>query len=377
MAERFLSERSVATSAAAGGPASPSLLRQASEFYSDEPRHSRHEAAMFEELFVQLLPVTQLSDKLAIARLLADYPETPHGVRHALLNDAAPVAGAYIATAPSIPDVDLLALIATRPADEIEAIALRRDLSPTVVEALVNKLTPRPLATLLANPRIRLSEDIVERLVARAAGDRGLAIALSERLDDVRDTDLIDLFLLLDGRGRRRVIQALEISALREFAARRPMQKPLPPSADKTAVLARACLSHDTAVMAAALSDILGISAERAASLLNDAGGEPLAVALKAAAIDPALATRVILFSGQRDTRTYQDVKRLVELFEQVSVRSATLLVDRWRSRPVGKAGIRSGRLVPQSQEGTPLRSQPPRERPEETIRSDEHRRQA
>ena len=46
-------------------------------------------------------------------------------------------------------------------------------------------------------------------------GDQAVLVArqLAGRMDDVQDTDLIDLFLDLDSRGRRRVIQALEIAA--------------------------------------------------------------------------------------------------------------------------------------------------------------------
>lgn len=337
------------------GARSRALLKEATELYVSEPGHTRSEVAMYEELVAQLLKVTALQDRIRIATLLADYDEVPASVMRALLHDIFPVSSVMIEKSKSISEGQLLALVATASPSHLEMIAARKNLQPAVVEALLGRMRADGLSVLAANPSITLSPSAVSLLVENAHGNQRLARQLAARIDDVQDTDLIDLFLDLDGRGRRRVIQALEIAALREFAARRPLPRVPMPDPDKVATLARACLQRNTEAMSRILSALTGLDAPFLVRLLADPGGEPLSICLKAAGLDSGIATRVILFSGVDDTRNYFDVKRLVDLYEMVSLRSALLLVDRWRGAlPSVK---RTPVHVPQTQTGTPVRS--------------------
>jgi uncharacterized protein (DUF2336 family) len=336
------------------GARSRSLLKDATELYVSESGHTRSEIAMYEELTAQLLKVTALQDRIRIATLLADFDEVPASVTRALLHDIFPVSSVMLEKAKSISEGQLLALVGTASPSHLEMIAARKNLQPSVVEALLGRMRADDLTALAANPSITLPPSAIRHLVESAHGNPKLARQIAARMDDVQDTDLIDLFLDLDGRGRRRVIQALEIAALREFAARRPLPRVPMPDPDKIATLARACLQRNTEAMSRILSDLTGLDAAFLVRLLADSGGEPLSICLKAAGIDTGIATRVILFSGVDDTRNYFDVKRLVDLYEMVSLRSALLLVDRWRGAlPSAK---RPPVHVPQTQAGTPVR---------------------
>ena len=337
------------------GARSRSLLKDATELYVSEPGHTRSEVAMYEELAAQLLKVTALQDRIRIATLLADYEEVPASVMRALLHDIFPVSSVMLEKSRSISEGQLLALVATASPSHLEMIAARKNLQPSVVEALLARMRPDGLTMLAANSSLTLSQSAVRHLVDNASGNPKLARQLATRMDDVQDTDLIDLFLDLDGRGRRRVIQALEIAALREFAARRPLPRVPMPDPDKVATLARACLQRNTEAMSRVLSALTGLDTAFLLRLLADPGGEPLSICLKATGVDTGIATRVILFSGVDDTRNYFDVKRLVDLYEMVSLRSALLLVDRWRgtATSVRQAPVH----VPQTQAGTPVRA--------------------
>lgn len=334
---------------------SRSLLKDATELYVSAPEHTRSEMVMYEELCTQLLKVTALQDRIRIANLLADYDEVPASVMRALLHDIFPVASVMLEKSKSISEGQLLALVATASPSHLEMIAARRNLQPAVVDALLARMRPDSLAALVANPTISLPAPLVQHLVNLAKGNQRLACQLAMRMDDVPDTDLIDLFLDLDGRGRRRVIQALEIAALREFAARRPLPRVPMPDPEKVATLARACLQRNTQAMACVLAEFTGLDEVFVVRLLADQGGEPLSACLKAAGVDTGIATRVILFSGTEDTRSYYDVKRLVDLYEMVSLRSALLLVDRWRG--AAQSTSRPAAYVPQTQAGTPVRA--------------------
>ncbi len=136
------------------------------------------------------------------------------------------------------------------------------------------------------------------------------------------------------------------------------------PEPARVEALAQAALSRNVDIISVHLAGLLQVDRETAARLLVDHGGEPLAIALKASGIDPVIAMRVILFSGGHEVRGYFDVKRLVDLYESVSLRSALILVGRWRDQPETAPGHR--RHVPQTEAGTPIRAAQPAARPAE-----------
>ncbi|HUG62205.1 MAG TPA: DUF2336 domain-containing protein [Methylomirabilota bacterium] len=334
---------------------SRTLLKAATELFLYEPRHTRTEVAIYEELAVHLMRATPREDRIAIASLLAGHPDAPLAVLQMLIADEPAVAAPILAGAPKLPDVALLALVAQGSPEHLSLLAARPGLSAAVVEALVRKLPPERLAPLVANPAVALPEAVTPLLLAAARGRGDLASALARRTEDIDDADLTDLFIDLDGRGRRRVLQSLEILALREFAARRPLPRAPRPDQDVAAELAHASLSRDLNRIARLIATLSGIDEAIARRLLADPGGEPLAVALKASGLDLAVATRVILFSGDTEIRDYFEVKRLVELFEMLSMRSALLLAGRWRTdaEPI-PARLRRHR--PQMEDGAPGR---------------------
>lgn len=338
------------------------LLKAATELFVSEPRHGRTEIAMYEELALQLLKNTAVEDRRAVAAMLAHQPDAPQAVLSALLHDEIAVAEVLIAEAETLSDLDLLSLVTTGSEAHLVALAARPRIGLPIVEALLRRMPTRLLPALLVNTTIRIPQQLLPLVIDRAKGDPTVARAIAGRQDDVEDTDLTDLFLELDERGRRRVIQALEMLALREFAARRPMPRMNPPDPARVEALGQAALSRNVDLISVHLASILQVDRATAARLLVDRGGEPLAIALKASGMDGVIAMRVILFSGGHEVRGYFDVKRLVDLYESVSLRSALMLVGRWREAPETAPGHR--RHVPQMEAGSPVRASQPAARP-------------
>lgn len=333
------------------------LLRAATELYVEQQQHSRAEIAVYEELALQLLRIAPVEDRRAVAQLLAQQADVPPSVLRNLLHDDLAVSEILISQNPHLGEVDLLALIATGTDRHLELIAERPQLPEIVVEALVRNMRIESLPILLANQSVRIPEVAKPRVIECARENPKIAQALARRHEDFEDTELTDLFLELDSKGRRRIIQALEILALRDFAARRPMPARPVPDAGIVEELGRAALSRDVSAMAARLADILKLDRPMARALLTDEGGEPLAIALKASGLAEPLATRIILFSGAEDSRNYAEVKRLVELFDSVSLRSALLLVALWRNEAVVLPRRRGH--VPHYEAGTRVRTAP------------------
>lgn len=341
-------------------PAEPlpadALLRQATELFVSEPHHTPGEIRIFEELALQLLRTTPSIDKVVIARRLARHPEAPPAILKALLGSDVEAAAVVLATAPELSDVDLLGLVATGSTSHLNALAGRRKLPPLVAEALSRRLDPAGLEILADNDTVKLPPDAVRRLVAAARNLPALARRLASRID-IDDVDLIDLYLDLDAKGRRRVQRGLEMLALRDFASHRTL--PRPPAIDRQVGrdVARAATARDDGRLAMLLGDMMGLDAGYVLDLIVDAGGEPLAVALKATGFDEAAATRIILFSGARHHRSYFDVRALVDLYGTISLRAASLLITRWRAAGHGTPSLSAGTHQPQTEAGTPVRS--------------------
>lgn len=342
------------------------LLKASTELFVSETAHIPAEIHMYEELALQLLRITPLDDRRQVAAMLARHRESPAAVLRALMADDISVAEAIIIGAETIPEVDLIALVATGSPDHLRALARRRSASPALVEALVRNLSTDDLPILLANTNVRIPAHVMPLVLAAAQGRPRIAEALGNRVEDLDDTALTDLFLDLDSRGRRRVLQGLEILALRAFAAKTVIPRPPEPSPERAQALSRAAVLGDPDGLAVELSTLLGIEAPLARRLVLDTGGEPLAIALKAVNLDPALVTRILMFTGGPAQRDYFQLKRLVDINESVSSRSAAILVSRWRAdrQPLPE---RRPRHQPVAEAGTPVRAGAPATRPADT----------
>ncbi|WP_181704320.1 DUF2336 domain-containing protein [Chthonobacter albigriseus] len=331
------------------------LLKAATELFVSVPVHPAPDIHIYEELALQLLRITPFDDRRAVATLLSQRSDAPAAVLSALMADDPTIASVVIRDARSVPEVELLALVATGSRAHLEALAQRPHPTPALVEALARNLPAEALPLLLANPTTALPPGATAILIRRAHGHPTLAVALGHRIGDIEDADLVDLFLDLDSKGRRRVLLALELLALRDFAARKPLAKAPTPHAVVVEDLARSALSRDLDIVAVHLSRLLEVDRAVAKRLLTDPGGEPLATALKASGLDEATAMRILLFSGLGEGRDYFEVKRLLEVFENTSQRSASFLLTRWRPDPE-PLPRRRHRLTPQTEEGTPAR---------------------
>jgi hypothetical protein len=120
-------------------------------------------------------------------------------------------------------------------------------------------------------------------------------------------------------------------------------EAPLKPAARITA--ARAARATETLEMAAFVSDVenftlelgevLILPARIAAQVVGDAGGEPLACAMKALEMPGAVFQRVLLFLNPEIGSSVHTVYRLSRLYDRLSERSALIMLAAWRSATI------------------------------------------
>jgi len=247
----------------------PTLLRVLTDLYVQAGAHSSDEERQFVELASRLIDQVDDATRAAVRARLAIYPGAP---------------------------VSILEQLGLRPARPDAPAPLDRDIpatSPAVsTEALDTQ--PRTQSTLAMQPK-----DAAE---------------------------IHDMFFRANGRERAAILHNLGETPL----------KPSPRVPE-----ARALRAIETLEMAAFASDVesftielgesLILPARVAAQVVDDPGGEPLACAVRALAMPSAVFQRILLFLKPEMGASVQTVYRLSRLYDNLSERSALIMLAAWR----------------------------------------------
>lgn len=105
-----------------------------------------------------------------LADTLKDLPNAPHGVINRLARDVQlSVAGPVLQHSPILTDEDLTDIILAGPvAGALSAIANRRQVSPSVADAIARSSDEAAVAALLANPSAQIREETLDRILDEA-----------------------------------------------------------------------------------------------------------------------------------------------------------------------------------------------------------------
>lgn len=308
------------------------VLLAASELFAATSSHDGSEARIFAELFRQLLPATPDADRLRIAETLAPYPHTPPACLALLIADAnEDVAALALKAVAPLSGPDLVRRIARGPERLRAIVAARLDLSRDAVTALFHFADADTLRALLTRAPEALDDDALAALSDRKEVMRALADLLARR-KALPSTQLFALFLDLDHAGRLEAIAAAEARTLSELVKRqdpRVLNAAFKPEVLKH--LVEAALNGGAAVFAAHLAYTLDIPAETAARIVDDPGGEPLVVCLRALGTSDADGGRILVrLLGQR--RPLAELRDLLALLNSITPRAAMFLIHEWQS---------------------------------------------
>ena len=248
----------------------PTLLRVLTDLYVQAGAHSSDEERQFVELASRLIDQVDDATRAAVRARLAIYPGAP---------------------------VSILEQLGLRPARPDAPAPLARDIpaaTSTAVSTEAPDTQPRIQSTLAMQPK-----DAAE---------------------------IHDMFFRANGRERAAILHNLGETPL----------KPSPRVPE-----ARALRAIETLEMAAFASDVesftielgesLILPARVAAQVVDDPGGEPLACAVRALAMPSAVFQRILLFLKPEIGASVQTVYRLSRLYDNLSERSALIMLAAWR----------------------------------------------
>ncbi|MFT4118219.1 DUF2336 domain-containing protein [Bradyrhizobium sp.] len=249
----------------------PTLLRVLTDLYVQASTHSDDEQRQFVELVTRLIDQVDDATRAAVKARLAIYPSTP------------------------TPIMQKLGLTA---AQEGRRIPLAREI-PTPAPA------PAP---------------------ARTPTGAELRMAANMAMQPKDAAEIHDMFFRASASERAQILHNLAETPLK--AAPR-----IPTVRAKRAIqiLEMAAIANDVANFTLELGDSLILPSRVAAEIVDDPGGEALAVAARALDMPSPNFQRILLFFKPEIGTSVNNVYRLSRLYDRLSDRSALVMLAAWR----------------------------------------------
>lgn len=310
------------------------LLKASTELFVQDLSHDRDEVRRFEDLAAHLIPRVTQADRAFAAEKLAMRLDAPLSVIRMLARDTLEVAEPVLRRSPILGSLDLLSVIAATGPDHHRLIAERPALPKDVERAL--RLTGDAAVKTALDARLAAESPTENRDAPLAelapapspSSPRPNASAARANGNDAWH------FLALDRKARLR--------QMAEIASRPPVQPSAGPAnpvdrAFRSILGAAQLVGHArTRNRQAIVSDIsegLGLASELIVACLDDPTGEPLAVLLKALALDGVQAQQVMLLASPvgRDPKAFF---LLCDVFAGMEPTVAETLVETWVSGP-------------------------------------------
>ena len=329
-------------------------------FFDKGTALTAHERALMTDILKKLINDVAVPVRKALAERLSRVASAPHDVIVALANDDIDVAQPILMRSEALLDVDLIEIIRHRTLQHQLAIAMRRNLSEQVSDALVDAGSHDVVKTLLENPDSRISEATMGYLVEQSRRVDSFQEPLVCR-QDLPVALAKKLYFWVSAALRQHILENFDIDVptLDEAAegAARDAAALVPPNgaseADRSAILARRLAESrqvsprllvqtlrqgEIPLFEALLSEMSGLRLRLVRRLLFEPGGEGLAVCCRGLDIDkPTFATIFLLSRRARPSERSMDpreLSRILSFFENVRAEAARTVLARWRRDP-------------------------------------------
>lgn len=287
------------------------LLRASTELFVQVAENDRDAVRRYEELGLHLLPRVSPADRVHVAEKLADRADAPLAVIRLLAKDELAVAEVVLRRSPVLSGADLLAIVAATGPGHHRAISARPDLDPGVagILRLNGARDTQPADRPTTPPKVAPAAPTAPR-------PRGA----------------FEAFLALDRPGRLRRLAEIALEPSSTGAARpaggldRAFKAIL--GAAELAGLAR---GGERGRLLAIIASTLDLDERLVAASLDDESGEPLALLLKAMALDPTQAQQVMLLAAPKVGRDVTAFFRAADLYQSLEPWVAEAMVRAWR----------------------------------------------
>jgi hypothetical protein len=257
----------------------PTLLRVLTDLYVQTSTHSADEARQFVELTSRLIDEVDDATRAAVRARLAIYPATP---------------------------VEIMRKLGVKPAQADKVI-------PLAAEILSSSPSPAPAPAPLHPP-------------SRPLSDAQMRMSPNLAMQPQDAAQLCDMFYRASGSERASILHSLAETPLKA-SPRIPTAR----AAHAIEALEMAAWVADIESFTLELGETLILPARVAVQVVDDAGGEPLACAMKALGMPGPIFEHVLLFLKSEIGSSVNTVYRLSRLYDRLSERSALVMLAAWR----------------------------------------------
>ncbi|MAB14966.1 DUF2336 domain-containing protein [Parvibaculum sp.] len=324
------------------------------------------ERSLLDGVLAQLVSRLDEGMRLRLAERLGQQSDCPRELAMALARDDVKIAEQILLEGMPLADGDLVRIVSESDEPHRFIIAGRRGLSSAVADEIIEHGETATICRLLNNRSVRLSLRAIEILVARSASDpefREPLLARSElsarlaqlmfwwceggqrleimqrfTVDRSRIHDLLDP-ILGDGEGLRGMDDAMRV-ALSLLGRPREIDR------EKLMSLVAGVGKGELHRFSEDLAAISAVRPETMYRILNDHGGEPLAVFAKAMSLSRKEFGELIVVTvdaRQEGLPTKQDLDRIGGLFDSLTADKADVALRYWDVAMGTEAGRAEG----------------------------------
>jgi uncharacterized protein (DUF2336 family) len=351
-----------ALSTARGLDVRPTLLRVLTDLFVEPGPRSDTEIRRYAELASHLVEQVDEDTRYVVAGKLASSRQAPRAVLDKLLAAEPEAACRIIAHSPLLSPDDLWTLAADGGPMTLAAIASRADIDGELTRFLARSPYPLVAETLVLNPRAPIDRETTAYLAPGLADSPDLAARLAQRRG-VEPAWLGALFLLLDRDRRAAMVEAFRAEVELRRAATRDSLIALP--AALLAAIESAALSRRRDALVGCLADALDVEPALGRRILDDEGGEPLALTLVAIGMPGDQAARVLMFACPAAGESVERLRALSLMMELTPRLAAARLVRAMIGGGAAATAARHEQLFAEAKaQRLPAQGQPRREAP-------------
>ncbi|WP_421707969.1 DUF2336 domain-containing protein [Algihabitans sp.] len=340
------------------------LLDTVADLFSEDGRVlNEREHALMTDILSKLLRDVEMRVRREVSERLARRQDAPLEIVKLLANDDIEVARPVLVTSSILRDIDLVEIVHHRTQQHQLSIAMRREVSEFVSEALVEAGDIDVIKALLDNPNARISEATLEYLVEESRRVDSYQEPLVRRSDlspqlarrmclwvgaalrsyilDNYDIDPTELDDLLEDVALE-TLETLPATASpgepQDDAASRLAQQLAEAKRLTPDMLVQTLRQGEISLFEAMFAQMTGLRRRLIGRLIYEPGGEGLVIACRALAVDKPAFTSIFLLSrkGRPGDQVVdpRELSRVISLFDRVKPDAAQQVLRRWQRNP-------------------------------------------
>ncbi len=298
------------------------LLRDLTDLFVSRRSPDGMAVLRYEDIACRLVASANSAARAYAAARISTHPYAPALLIEALLNSDPVCAKILAEHCARVAPKYLLQFAVHDDASYAAAVARRRKISPQLARVLAERTERAVLHELAANPQVVLGGDLLKQLVTKAKSDPGLARIITSRASDC--ILIAPLFLVASPKERQCIIRAAEhqnfpASAISGIKLVGPALVNWLGSRDPISSRQR---------IASELSHVICQPKETVEALLDDPGGEGLAILFAAAGMPLPEAIRFLLRCPAEISHSHKRLRRLAKTIEYLPAHVARWLIQ-------------------------------------------------